>query len=88
MPQPLQKVLTMIELAQSEFCERLGAVILVNVPSIFQLTWKVLQPFIHPRVAPRVQLHGTDWRHAVHLLIDDDNLPTSLDGRRRETPVV
>ena len=88
MPQPLHKVFTMIEIAQNEFCERIGAVLLINVPPIFQLTWKLIQPLVHERVAPRVKLFGTDWRREVLQLIDEDNLPTTLGGLREETPVV
>jgi len=88
MPQPLHKVFTMIEIAQNEFCERIGAVLLINVPPIFQLTWKIIAPLMHERVAPRVKLFGTDWRPEVLQLIDEDNLPTTLGGLREETPVV
>ena len=88
MPQPMIKVLTLVSLAQNQFCERLGAVILVNVPAVFRGTWAVLKPLIHERVAPRVVLYGSEWRAAVSSLIDDDNLPETLGGRRKETPLL
>lgn len=88
LPQPMAKVFTLVSLAQNQFCERLGAVILLNVPAVFRGTWAVLQPLIHERVAPRVALYGSEWRAAVQDLIDDDNLPEALGGRRKETPLV
>jgi len=88
LPAPLRKVFTMIELAQNEFCERLGAVLLINVPPIFRVTWAIIEPLVHKRVAPRVQLFGANWRPSVLKLIDLEELPTTVGGMREETPVV
>ena len=74
--------------SQNEFCERIGAIYLVNVPAIFRATWLIIEPLIHERVAPRVSLLGDDWRQTVSKLIDDDNLPAALGGKRAEMPLV
>lgn len=85
-PEPMVKILTLVSLAQNEFCERIGAVIVVNVPTVLWGTFAVLKPLIHARIAPRVVLYGSEWRAAVSAQIDDDNLPETLGGRRKETP--
>jgi hypothetical protein len=88
-PHCMRLVLSMVSLTQVQFCERLGAAVLVNVPAIFRLAWAMIKPMIDERTSSRVFLYGSnarEWRAAIAQYVDDDNLPVLLGGKRRETP--
>lgn len=82
LPHPFSLVLSIVQLAQGPYVERLGVALFVNTPPIFRATWRLLQPLLSERVTSRVMLLGTDWREHVAGQIDEDNLPKKLGGKR------
>ena len=51
-------------LAQGAYCERLGTVLLVNVPVVFRFGWQIIKPWLNKRTADRVHMFGgaEAWR--------------------------
>eukprot|EP00978_Attheya_sp_CCMP212_P033232 scaffold133236_cov61-Attheya_sp.AAC.3 len=72
------------------FPETLHRLILINAPSFFALTWKLIKNFVDARTCNKVEIIGTNrakWKARLRELADDDNLPADYGGTAPTTDV-
>merc|ERR1719468_821207 len=60
----------------SLYVERLGQVFLINVPSFFSITWKLVSSWLEPGVREKVQLLAShEWQDVLSKVLDLRLLP-------------
>jgi hypothetical protein len=60
----------------------MNRLILINAPSYFAATWKIIKYWIDARTASRVEIYSSKSKYEKRLkeLIDDENLPEEYGG--------
>ena len=71
------------------FPETMNKTILINCPTFFSLTWKIIKGWIDPRTAGKVELISgrKAWEARLRELIDADQLPSDYGGTGQSTLV-
>lgn len=65
------------------FPEAMQMMLVINAPSSFTIAWKAAKSWIHPRIASKVEIYGTNrtlWEAKIHELVDRDQLPLDYGG--------
>ena len=72
------------------FPETLRSLVIINAPSFFSMTWKVIKKWIDERTANKVVILGTNrskWTKKLRELVDPENLPSDYGGKADSTDV-
>jgi len=64
------------------FPETLNRMIVINAPSFFTFTWKLMRKWVDSRTANKVEIFGSTWKERLEELIDVENLPSEYGGTR------
>mmetsp|Transcript_51203 Transcript_51203/g.153814 ORF Transcript_51203/g.153814 Transcript_51203/m.153814 type:complete len:645 (-) Transcript_51203:186-2120(-) len=70
------------------FPETLHRLVIVNAPSFFAMTWKVIRNWVDERTANKVTILGTNrakWVKKLRELVDEENLPENYGGKAEST---
>ena len=72
------------------FPETLNKLIVVNAPSFFTMTWKVIRNWIDARTANKVEIYSskTKWQPRLLELISSDQLPGDYGGSAISTKAI
>ncbi|KAK9511081.1 hypothetical protein O3M35_005714 [Rhynocoris fuscipes] len=60
---------------------RLKEVHIVKQPFIFNIVWKVFQPFVKEKLKSRLHFHGSDLK-SLHKFMDPECLPQNYGGKK------
>eukprot|EP00968_Pinguiococcus_pyrenoidosus_P013612 scaffold1234_cov248-Pinguiococcus_pyrenoidosus.AAC.18 len=84
----LKLVQTIAGIDQNEFPERLGAMFIINVPSIFPFVFRGVKPFLDPETVKKFQIYAkpAEWVPALHEIVDPGTLPPKYGGTGPELP--
>lgn len=80
--------LAILEILQDHYPERLGKLFMLHVPSLFSIAWRIVYPFIDPKVKEKIvfvedkQLKETLLEH-----IDITDLPVDFGGQQTLVPI-
>lgn len=71
-----------MDVDQNYYPECLGKTFVVNVPGIFSMVWKIVKPWLAPRVIAKIEIIGKVGEGSQELLglIDASQLPVYLGG--------
>jgi hypothetical protein len=69
------------------FPETMHCLIVLNAPTWFSMTWRIIQGFIDPRTAKKIQVFGseTKGRNRLFELVDESEVPTDFGGKAGST---
>ncbi|KAJ3709109.1 hypothetical protein LUZ61_012814 [Rhynchospora tenuis] len=71
-----------LDILQNYYPERLGKVVLINVPSIFMKAWKIVYPFIDKHTREKIVfVDDKDLKTALLNDIDESQLPDVYGGK-------
>lgn len=72
----------MVSTDSDHFPERLGAVIIINAPSVLSIAWRVISTFLDNVTRMKVQIisNNNDWLPVLLSLIDEDQIPVQYGG--------
>ncbi|KAK4375495.1 hypothetical protein RND71_006172 [Anisodus tanguticus] len=80
--------LTALSIVQDCYPERLGKVLLVNVPYLFCTLWKILYPFIDNKTKKKIMFVENKRLTATLLQdIDENQLPETYGGKLQLVPI-
>lgn len=69
---------------QDNYPEHLGAMIIINVPSIFKTIWSLIKPWLDTQTTSKIQIHtSTSYQQALKDLIPEENIPVFYGGKRQ-----
>jgi len=59
----------------------MGKLFLVNVPMLFKVVWKLVNPWLHENTRKKIEvLRGSDYSKVLLQHVDKENLPKFLGG--------
>jgi len=69
------------------FPETLSRMVIINAPTIFSVTWKLIKGWLDPRTLSKVDLISgrSTWEKRLKELIDEDQLPVDYGGKAEDT---
>eukprot|EP00968_Pinguiococcus_pyrenoidosus_P005440 scaffold349_cov244-Pinguiococcus_pyrenoidosus.AAC.2 len=72
----------MVNVDSDHYPERLGRMILINLPSMLLTVWSVIKRWLPPRTQDKIQLLGSrkDWEPVLRRYIDDKYIPEIYGG--------
>ncbi|KAJ4810171.1 Sec14p-like phosphatidylinositol transfer family protein [Rhynchospora pubera] len=77
-----------LEVMQNYYPERLGKVLLINVPQIFMKTWKVVYPFIDKNTKEKfIFVDDKKLQETLLVDIDESQLPDIYGGKLPLVPI-
>mmetsp|Transcript_1036 Transcript_1036/g.3337 ORF Transcript_1036/g.3337 Transcript_1036/m.3337 type:complete len:243 (+) Transcript_1036:55-783(+) len=78
----VRKLKALISTVQDHYPERLRAALLIRAPAIFELTWKMIKPWIDPVTAAKVHFlpGGAKEAAALAAFIEPSKLPNCYPG--------
>eukprot|EP00898_Chlorokybus_atmophyticus_P001376 jgi/Chlat1/2239/Chrsp17S02783 len=53
---------------------------IINVPWTFKQVWSIVKPWIDPKTASKIEVHGKDYKKALLEYVDESALPQFLGG--------
>eukprot|EP00994_Dinema_validum_P001428 NODE_1288_length_1021_cov_111.407407_g989_i0.p1 GENE.NODE_1288_length_1021_cov_111.407407_g989_i0~~NODE_1288_length_1021_cov_111.407407_g989_i0.p1 ORF type:complete len:305 (+),score=40.15 NODE_1288_length_1021_cov_111.407407_g989_i0:71-985(+) len=68
------------DIDKNYYPENLRKAVVVNSPSIMSVVWRVVRPWLDPRTASKVKMHGSKYQNELLELIDAEHLPKFLGG--------
>ena len=69
------------------FPETLNHMVVINAPSFFSMTWKMISAWVDERTAKKVEIISSrkKWEKRLKELIDIDQLPSDYGGKSQST---
>jgi len=70
------------------FPETLHRLVIVNAPSFFTMTWRIIKNWVDERTANKVTIFGTNrskWVKKIKELVGEENLPEDYGGKAEST---
>ena len=80
---PIKTSLATLSILQDQYPERLGQAILLSPPTLFQVAWKVIAPFLDARTTAKIHFVDPmtdEGRKLMATLLDASQLDVSLGG--------
>jgi hypothetical protein len=80
---PIKTSLATLHILQDQYPERLGQAILLSPPTVFQIAWKVIAPFLDARTTAKIHFVDPateEGRATMASLLDPSQLDASLGG--------
>ncbi|OXA51868.1 hypothetical protein Fcan01_13008 [Folsomia candida] len=82
-PHAIEVGLNLTRMAEANYPEIVQTLILVNVPRIFQIVWRLLSPFVTDRTKAKIMFLGWDkaeWTREISRHIPLDQFPKEYGG--------
>lgn len=75
---------------QAYYPEFLGALYIINAPTIFRIAWVIIRPWLDSRTQSKIQILSDDGHTELLKIMSPDSLPAAMKGRCqcRVTPLV
>jgi hypothetical protein len=75
---------------QAYYPEFLGALYIINAPTIFRIAWVIIRPWLDSRTQSKIQILSDDGHTELLKIMSPDSLPSAMKGRCqcRVTPLV
>lgn len=67
--------------------ERLGAMFIINAPSMLYFAWRIVQGFLDSATKEKIKILSSDmneWKHVLLQYIDEDEIPMQYGGKARD----
>lgn len=80
---PIKTSLATLHILQDQYPERLGQAILLSPPTLFQVAWKVIAPFLDARTTAKIHFVDPtteEGRRVMATLLEPSQLDVSLGG--------
>ena len=80
---PIKTSLATLHILQDQYPERLGQAILLSPPTLFQVAWKVIAPFLDARTTAKIHFvepTTEEGRRVMATLLDPSQLDVALGG--------
>lgn len=68
------------DIAGNNYPEIMYKMMIVNAPWVFRGAWAVIKPFIDPKTAKKISIHGESFQKELFQYVDPDNVPSFLGG--------
>jgi len=67
----------------------MNKMIIINAPSFFSLSWKIIKGFLDVRTANKIEVISTRkiWEKKLKEMVDEDQLPSDYGGKGESTVV-
>lgn len=71
---------SLLHVTQLHYPEMMGNLWIVNAPTIFNLIWKIVKPWINEQTLSKICILGTNYKETLHKHVDPAQLPDFLGG--------
>ena len=76
----------MIAIDSKHYPETLGRMFIINVPTIFSVSWAIIKPFLDERTQRKIEIFSSvsSWKKRLREVVEPRDLPVDFGG---ELPV-